>query len=101
MHLGYCIAYIDHLHHPLDGTGPADNPPVPNFADMQLQNYIAGQWIAGSGKQAELIDASTGELIATTSSTGLDFAAMLHYARTVGGPLQCHSPQMSQQAHAC
>ncbi|HMQ75646.1 MAG TPA: phenylacetic acid degradation bifunctional protein PaaZ [Flavobacteriales bacterium] len=53
---------------------------------MQLQNYIAGQWIAGSGKQAELLDASTGELVATTSSTGLDFAAMLHYARTVGGP---------------
>ena len=53
---------------------------------MQLQNYIAGQWVAGSGKQAELVDASTGELIATTSSGGLDFAAMLHYARTVGGP---------------
>jgi oxepin-CoA hydrolase / 3-oxo-5,6-dehydrosuberyl-CoA semialdehyde dehydrogenase len=53
---------------------------------MQLQNYIAGQWVAGTGKQAELVDASTGELIATTSSTGLDFAVMLHYARTVGGP---------------
>jgi hypothetical protein len=56
------------------------------FATMQLQNYAAGQWVAGSGKQAELLDASTGELIATTSSGGLDFAAMLHYARTVGGP---------------
>lgn len=32
---------------------------------MQLQNYIAGQWVAGSGKQAELVDASTGELIGT------------------------------------
>jgi len=28
---------------------------------MQLQNYIAGQWIAGTGKLAELHDASTGE----------------------------------------
>ena len=37
---------------------------------MQLQNYIAGQWIAGTGKLAELHDASTGELIATTSSGG-------------------------------
>jgi len=37
---------------------------------MQLQNYIAGNWVAGSGKQAELFDASTGELIATTSSGG-------------------------------
>ncbi len=53
---------------------------------MQLENYIAGTWVAGSGKHAELLDASTGELIATTSSGGLDFAHMLHYARTVGGP---------------
>lgn len=53
---------------------------------MQLHNYIAGQWVAGTGKQAELLDASTGELIATTSSGGLDFGAMLHYAREVGGP---------------
>ncbi len=53
---------------------------------MQLQNYIAGQWVAGTGKQAELVDASTGELIATTSSGGLDFGAMLKYGRTVGGP---------------
>ncbi|MCB9179749.1 MAG: hypothetical protein H6590_10045 [Flavobacteriales bacterium] len=35
---------------------------------MQLKNYAAGQWVAGSGKQAELVDASTGELIATTAS---------------------------------
>jgi len=53
---------------------------------MQLENYIAGSWVAGTGKQSELLDASTGELIATTSSGGLDFAHMLHYARTVGGP---------------
>ena len=53
---------------------------------MQLENYIAGTWVKGSGKQAELFDASNGELVATTSSGGLDFAHMLHYARTVGGP---------------
>jgi hypothetical protein len=53
---------------------------------MQLQNYASGQWVAGSGKQAELIDAITGDLVATTSSGGLDFGHMLHYARTVGGP---------------
>jgi hypothetical protein len=51
---------------------------LPNLAPMQLHNYIAGQWVAGTGKQAELLDASTGELIATTSSGGLDFGAMLH-----------------------
>ncbi len=56
------------------------------FALMQLENYAHGQWIKGSGKQAELVDASTGELVATTSSGGLDFGEMLKYARTVGGP---------------
>jgi hypothetical protein len=34
---------------------------------MQLQKNIAGQWIAGSGKQAELIDAITGDLIGTNA----------------------------------
>ena len=53
---------------------------------MQLENYIAGTWVKGSGKQTELTDASTGELIATTSSGGLDFGAMLNYARETGGP---------------
>lgn len=53
---------------------------------MQLQNYIAGQWVAGTGKQAELTDAITGEVIATTSSGGLDFGKMLQYGREVGGP---------------
>ncbi len=53
---------------------------------MQLHDTAASQWIAGTGPQSELLDASTGELVATTSSGGLDFAAMLHYARTVGGP---------------
>jgi len=28
---------------------------------MQLEYYASGQWIAGSGKQAELHDASTGD----------------------------------------
>ncbi len=53
---------------------------------MQLENYIAGSWVKGSGKQAELVDASTGELVATTSSGGLDFGAMLKYGRETGGP---------------
>ena len=52
----------------------------------QLLNYAHGQWIKGSGDQTELFDASTGELVASTSSGGLDFGAMLHYARETGGP---------------
>jgi oxepin-CoA hydrolase / 3-oxo-5,6-dehydrosuberyl-CoA semialdehyde dehydrogenase len=53
---------------------------------MQLENYTCGEWVKGSGKQSELVDAITGDLVGTTSSGGLDFAHMLHYARTVGGP---------------
>ena len=59
---------------------------MPNFAPMQLQNYACDQWVAGTGKQTELTDAVTGETIATTSSNGLDFGAMLRYARETGGP---------------
>ena len=51
-----------------------------------LQNYANGEWIAGTGKSAELFNAVTGEVIGETSSGGLDFAAMAAYARTVGGP---------------
>lgn len=53
---------------------------------MKLQNYAQGQWVAGSGKEKPLFDAITGEQIATASSEGLDFAAMMDYARKVGGP---------------
>ena len=53
---------------------------------MQLQNYAMGEWVAGTGKSAELFNAITGEVIGETSSGGLDFAAMAAYARTVGGP---------------
>lgn len=53
---------------------------------MKLQNYALGQWVAGEGNGQELYNAITGDVIATTSSKGLDFAAMCNYARTVGGP---------------
>lgn len=51
-----------------------------------LHNYALGQWVAGAGKGKNLYDAVTGELVATASAEGLDFAAMTHYARSVGGP---------------
>jgi oxepin-CoA hydrolase/3-oxo-5,6-dehydrosuberyl-CoA semialdehyde dehydrogenase len=53
---------------------------------MKLQNYAQGQWVEGSGKEKPLFDAITGEQIATASSEGLDFAAMMDFARKVGGP---------------
>ncbi|MDA8348435.1 MAG: phenylacetic acid degradation bifunctional protein PaaZ [Pseudomonadota bacterium] len=52
---------------------------------MQLQSYCAGRWVSGSGEATLLRDASTGEVIASATSEGLDFAAMLEHARIVGG----------------
>lgn len=51
-----------------------------------LQNYACGEWVSGSGKTQELFNAITGDVVAVTSSQGLDFGRMCDYARTVGGP---------------
>jgi oxepin-CoA hydrolase / 3-oxo-5,6-dehydrosuberyl-CoA semialdehyde dehydrogenase len=53
---------------------------------MKTKNYAQGKWIEGEGEGKPLYNAITGEEIATASSKGLDFAAMMDYARTVGGP---------------
>ncbi len=52
----------------------------------QLLNYACGQWVAGADAGQELFNAINGDLVATASSKGLDFAKMCEYARTVGGP---------------
>ncbi|HRE43515.1 MAG TPA: phenylacetic acid degradation bifunctional protein PaaZ [Terricaulis sp.] len=53
---------------------------------ITLQNYAEGHWIAGAGGLAELRSAIDGEVVARTSSQGLDFGAMLRFAREQGGP---------------
>ncbi|HLP11420.1 MAG TPA: phenylacetic acid degradation bifunctional protein PaaZ [Flavobacteriales bacterium] len=53
---------------------------------MNLRNYAAGQIIPSDNSGQKLYNAITGEVIATASSKGLDFKAMLAYGRTVGGP---------------
>ena len=53
---------------------------------MQLKSYIQGRWFAGEGEAQQLRDATTGQVIASASSTGIDFRATLRYAREVGGP---------------
>jgi oxepin-CoA hydrolase / 3-oxo-5,6-dehydrosuberyl-CoA semialdehyde dehydrogenase len=53
---------------------------------MKLQNYAQGKWIDGDGEGKPLFNALTGVQIAEASSKGLDFAEMMNYARTVGGP---------------
>ncbi len=53
---------------------------------VTLQNYAEDRWVAGSGGMAELRSAIDGDVVALTSSQGLDFGAMLTFAREQGGP---------------
>ena len=53
---------------------------------ITLQNYAEGKWVAGSGGLAELRSAIDGDVVALTSSQGLDFGAMTRFAREHGGP---------------
>ena len=52
----------------------------------ELLNYARDQWVAGSGQRSAIPSAIDGTIVATTGSGGIDFAAMLTHARTVGGP---------------
>ncbi|MBS1643871.1 MAG: phenylacetic acid degradation bifunctional protein PaaZ [Bacteroidetes bacterium] len=53
----------------------------------QLKNYAEGAWRISEKSGETLHNAITGEAIYTASSDGLDFGAMMNYARQVGGPL--------------
>ncbi|MFT3729007.1 MAG: phenylacetic acid degradation bifunctional protein PaaZ [Terricaulis sp.] len=53
---------------------------------ITLQNYAEGKWVAGAGGTVELRSAVNGEVVALTSSQGLDFGAMMRFARERGGP---------------
>ncbi len=60
--------------------------PKPDNAMPKLENYITGRWITGDGEGQPLYNAFTGQLIGHASTKGLDFAAILDYARTTGNP---------------
>lgn len=51
-----------------------------------LESYLKGGWYAASDEGMPLADAVTGETVARISSSGLDVAGMLDYARATGGP---------------
>lgn len=57
---------------------------------QQLQNYVLGQWMPGSGDGMPQYHAITGEIISTASSEGLDYAAILEYGRRTGNPALRH-----------
>lgn len=52
----------------------------------ELTSFLGGNWVAGNGKAAELVNPATEEPLARASSGGLDLGAALSYAREVGGP---------------
>jgi oxepin-CoA hydrolase / 3-oxo-5,6-dehydrosuberyl-CoA semialdehyde dehydrogenase len=53
---------------------------------QKLGNYIIGKWIEGDGDGTQLYNAVNGNTIAHATSQGLDFEAILKYAREVGNP---------------
>jgi oxepin-CoA hydrolase/3-oxo-5,6-dehydrosuberyl-CoA semialdehyde dehydrogenase len=53
---------------------------------LKLLNYAQDRWYGAEHGLAPVESAVTGEVVAETGSGGLDFAAMLDHARTVGGP---------------
>ena len=52
---------------------------------MKLQNFAENSWFTAADDGKTLTSAVDGETVANISSSGLDFAAMLDYARQTGG----------------
>ena len=52
----------------------------------RLESYVRGEWVTGGGRGTDLFHAVTGAKIAEASTDGIDFGAMVEYARRVGGP---------------
>ena len=52
---------------------------------MKLKSYVQGRWVAGADAGVVVRDATTGAAVAEVSSSGIDFAQVLEYARNTGG----------------
>ena len=57
-------------------------------ATKRLKSYVGGEWFSGSGTPRSLFNPTTEEVIAETSTDGIDFAAALAYARSGGAALR-------------
>lgn len=53
---------------------------------QRLESHVYGQWFAGTGRQASLVNPATEEVIAEASSEGIEFDRALRYARENGVP---------------
>ncbi|MBJ95819.1 MAG: aldehyde dehydrogenase [Rickettsiales bacterium] len=54
----------------------------------QLKSYVGGAWVTGTGAPRALYNPCTEQVIAETSTDGIDFAAALAYARQGGAALR-------------
>ncbi|MDP6930714.1 MAG: 3,4-dehydroadipyl-CoA semialdehyde dehydrogenase [Planctomycetota bacterium] len=54
----------------------------------QLESYVEGRWVQGSGEGTPIINPTTEEMIAETSTAGIDFEAALQHARQGGAALR-------------
>jgi len=52
----------------------------------KLGNYVQGSWQNGDGDGQLLVNAINGKPIASATTKGLDFSAILQYGRDTGGP---------------
>lgn len=52
---------------------------------IRLESYIAGAWHKGKGEGRPLVDPTTGEVLGTVDSTGVDLAQGVAFAREKGG----------------
>ena len=51
---------------------------------QKLGNYVTGKWINGDGEGTDLYNAVSGNIITNATTKGLDFEAILKYAREKG-----------------
>ncbi len=59
---------------------------------IELKSFVGGRWIAGGREgAATLVNPSTGEAVATTSTHGIDMKAALEAARASGAALRKHT----------
>ena len=65
-----------------------------------LQSYVAGDWIAGTGKMSILVNPTTEEPLAQTSTEGIDFGKAVAYARDRGRP-RAARPHLRRSAASC
>jgi oxepin-CoA hydrolase/3-oxo-5,6-dehydrosuberyl-CoA semialdehyde dehydrogenase len=73
----------DKIHHKPNSLFIFSNLDTENM--QRYQSYALGQWFDGAGVELSLYNAINGEQIGEISSVGLDYAAMLDYAKRNGG----------------